>query len=98
MTQIDYITVSNSISEYDMDKAFRMFPNPLAEGSLNFVSALMPLEGITLTDLSGRVIKRFDDIGSKEFSIPSFHISKGIYLLQARLENGSLINRKLVIR
>jgi len=97
LEMIDYIQVSSSVSEIDLNASFKVFPNPVKDGILSISSPLLPVKNIIMKDLSGRTLLQQSGLNAYTSSLQVMDMPKGIYLLQAQLSNGSIVNRKLVL-
>jgi hypothetical protein len=97
LEMIDYIMVSNSVSEIDLNASFKIFPNPVKDDILSISSPLLPVQSIILKDLSGRTLLQQSGLNTYSSTLQLTGMPKGIYLLQALMANGSIVNRKLVL-
>jgi hypothetical protein len=88
----DFVTGIHDIP--GTDKSAELFPNPVS-GILHIRTAGFTLSHIRMIDLQGRVLLN-EDGDHHEIDVTPF--PAGMYLLQLRADDGSFVNRKLVIR
>ena len=97
LIEVDYIAVSNSVPEHSLIASFKVFPNPAHDGDLSFYSGIIPMSSLSITDISGRLILQIEELNSKEYRLSANTLQRGVYLIQARLENGSRVHKKLIV-
>jgi hypothetical protein len=87
------INVFVGIEEYNEDD-LEIFPNPANE--LVKVSSDQQIKYILLHDLKGNIILN-KEINDLEAIIPVSELNNGVYSIQVRLGNGSMVARKVVV-
>ncbi len=89
-------TNTSVLDQYlDDDLELNVYPNP-AENMVQ-VRCAHPMQRIRLTDNLGKLVwnRRSDGLTSIDVNVASF--TPGVYVLQATLENGSVVAEKLII-
>ena len=89
-------TNTSVLDQYlDDDLELNVYPNP-AENMVQ-VRCAHPIQRIRLTDNLGKLVwnRRSDGLTSIDVNVASF--TPGVYVLQATLENGSVVAEKLII-
>lgn len=88
---IDCSTVKvNDIEE----KNIKVYPNPIS-GFMSIESS-KKLNSIDVLSLNGTLIREITDIDSNYTTISTELLNQGIYLIKISLENGFIINKKIV--
>lgn len=64
-----------------------VFPNPFSD-ELRMVSDNKPIKEVILFDMSGKQIKRYENLNTKEYKLNASHLPSGNYLVSVRTEDG----------
>ena len=56
------------------------------------------MKSIMLCTFEGRIAKVFDNLNMDETEIDLADLPKGLYLLRIELQNGLIINKKIIIQ
>ncbi len=75
-----------------------VYPNPVIHDEV-LVKATAGIEDVKIVDLSGRaVLHRINEGEKSSIRIESLGLSQGVYLINARLEDGTTISKKIYIQ
>lgn len=85
-----YTTVSTR--DLPVDAGLTVFPVPAAE-SVVFNASKMPIQGIQVFDIAGKLVTQFRDINQYQFSIDRQSLKPGIYLARVQFEGGVLTEK-----
>lgn len=83
-----------SVEEIEGD-AVCVSPNPVMD---KVQISCTDLKSVTLCTLEGRTVKLFNSLYTNEIIISVTDFAKGLYLLRIELQNGMIINRKIIIQ
>ncbi|MFT6718848.1 MAG: hypothetical protein ACJAY8_001246, partial [Sphingobacteriales bacterium] len=90
----------SSIQQLVDFKNFTVFPNPAKDKVHVSIDATISSKAqVSLTDLSGRVVKSFDTNlipGSNELSLQVTDLANGVYLIQVNTEKGKMAKRIII--
>jgi len=97
ITTNDYVTTveeSLSVDEYISNTSIKIFPNPVKD--VLSISSKVNLKSISITDINGRILQSIAIVGNKlENSIDVKHLSKGVYFITVKTENGTITEKIL---
>lgn len=77
-----------------LEKSVKLYPNP-ASGNFNIAvdAAFSKLEYITISDLTGRVIRSIKGNGQFVYDVDRNNLSPGVYVIRAAFEKGDVVRR-----
>lgn len=79
---------SNLAVEEMQDKAtLKLYPNPFSD-ELRILSEKESIKEVVLLDMSGKQIKRYENLNTKEYKLNATHLPIGMYLISVRTEEG----------
>jgi len=78
------------------ENELRIYPNPFSETLIIETSGQQILQSIELFDLTGKVLRMFDNVNSSRVEINRGGLSSGIYIL--KIEAGEILMRKVAIK
>ena len=92
-----HIALVNSINDFIPEKLVKVFPNPSNDRMIIQYEGLdtKPIEEVLVMDMTGRVVKRYQDLRSREVEIYKGNLTTGMYLLQIRVGE-RVANRKIL--
>ncbi|MFT6814487.1 MAG: PKD repeat protein [Sphingobacteriales bacterium] len=99
-TKIDYIVVDMDISvelKSDLDLSISMYPNPATDNITIEVSNPDLVSALSITDVTGKLVKTIDEIQLRNTSILISDLSPGVYMLGIELIDGTVANEQLII-
>lgn len=77
-----------SVTDVTLDDNIDVFPNPTSD-LLNIVSDLVPLQSLSLHDMTGKVVVDRSSMAGNRYSIQTSTMHAGLYILNVTLEDGS---------
>ncbi len=80
--------VPTGLSDTKEEDGFEIYPNPTKD-RIN-IEAQSEIISVQVYDMKGQLIKQFEDLNAKSFSVPLNDIQAGIYLLNVKTRNSSL--------
>ena len=93
--------IEESRSEMNLSEpAIELFPNPARQGSeINIVSPALKIKSLSVMDLSGNPYDISVEIASEnEMKLSSIkQLEKGIYIVKIETENGSVLNKRVIV-
>jgi len=93
---IEFETYLLSTSEFDTNSRIKIFPNPAAESIT--VSSANTINTIQIYNLLGAIVKEIKVDQKLEVNINTLDLSKGVYLLKSKNDNGATNTKKLIIK
>lgn len=84
--------ISNNVENATAESVI-IYPNP-AQNIIN-VSGANDINSVTLFDLSGKIVKKIDNISSR-YSIDTSDIENGVYIIECQTDKGSIINKVVI--
>ncbi|WP_194535002.1 PKD domain-containing protein [Zobellia nedashkovskayae] len=95
------ITVNDSLTDSEVLKEFRLFPNPASVNvSLSF-GKVVDLDTISIYDMSGKLVLHVNakDVNKgRNYELSVINLSSGLYLVRTIDMNGDEINKRLLIQ
>lgn len=89
------IELLSGVSEYEM-KDFKVYPNPVIN-DLNISIPGFTTGTLTISDMLGRTILT-KNIAGETITENVSHISKGMYIVSVKLQNGGLLRKQILIQ
>ncbi len=90
----NYCGELTDVAEVMMEEAFRIFPNP-ARDMITITWDGMIEAQFMITDLSGKLIKKFDGAGGRKF-IKTNELESGVYLISIMTEDANYTQKLIV--
>lgn len=81
------------INDATLTNEVRIFPNPF-QNKLTFMSGTK-IEAITILDVSGKIIEKYNGIDEAEVEISAFELNAGIYFFNVQFSNGTQTIKRL---
>ncbi len=79
-----------------LEAAVQIFPNPASESiKLRAGNTRMPMIGVQLLDMTGRVVKSVRNIRTQEYLLNREGLAAGLYVLKIDFEQGSITHKVL---
>lgn len=86
---------ATSLVEIPNELPFVMAPNPAIDEVT--VSSSQDIANISVMDISGRELSAFKNIHTNIVTIPTVNLSKGIYFIEVKTDNGNTTIQKLIV-
>ncbi|MBC3846838.1 T9SS type A sorting domain-containing protein [Winogradskyella echinorum] len=94
---IDIVPPPTSGKSISFDDKLRVYPNP-AQDKLYIYIKEQKLKSFTIYDLYGKVINESYELNDNNLEIDVNKLSRGIYLLQIKLEDNSIITKRIILK
>ena len=79
------------------DDDLKIYPNP-AKDKITIIIKNKKIESYVLYDINGRIIKANANLKSQNHTISVNDFQKGIYIIRISLEDGSIVNRNIILQ
>ena len=88
-----------SVAEVNLSNYLGLFPNPAKENvTISMDKKQAAISEINLFDITGKVLVSNSGISSHEFVLNTENLTKGIYLVNVKLANGTSATKRLAIQ
>ncbi|WP_418262084.1 DUF1501 domain-containing protein [Flavobacterium faecale] len=92
-----YSSTSLDTIDFKTETNFVIFPNPTSE-NITVNTANYSIEAISIVTIDGRALNRYiNPLTTNQFTIPTHHLSAGIYFLKIETSAG-VLNKKIIVR
>jgi hypothetical protein len=88
--------VPNGIAENKLKQNLRMYPNPSTVYSIIEFNDNSTIHLVQLVDITGRVVRTYQNYSAATLRIESSELSKGIYLVQIQNDRNEFLKTKLI--
>ncbi len=90
------IHVATHIDSYEINKTVSLFPNP-TDGFVHVQSESASIIEVSLYNMQGALIHRVQR-NDRELDMDYAEVVPGVYMLMIKLDNQTVVNKKLIIR
>lgn len=90
-----YTINSLSINENDLNDKLRVYPNPTGGKISIELHSETKISQIKIMDSNGKLVHLYSDINRNVFEIDFSDLAKGVYFLEMKLEDNSIVSRKV---
>lgn len=91
-----YLNLNTQDNDTDLDKQLIVFPNPSSDIVQVHLNGKRSMQSIDMFNLSGQMVRRWDNPDDKHFSFDVAGIGQGIYVMRVVTDDG-VVNRKIEI-